>query len=182
MKHLIYIIIVLLITGCNKDIEMNEFHKMYGSDTNDVGALIQEVAKHKIYFGHQSVGNNILSGINQWEEETGVKLEKTNTRDFSDMVSASFVHYYVGENGDAYSKINDFVSQVEKIPVDSISTAFFKLCYVDMHTYSDVEAIFEYYKEKNNSRRFDMLRHAKRLNSDYVRDNDHMLSEKEKSL
>ena len=104
MKHLIYIIIVLLITGCNKDIEMNEFHKMYGSDTNDVGALIQEVAKHKIYFGHQSVGNNILSGINQWEEETGVKLEKTNTRDFSDMVSASFVHYYVGENGDAYSK------------------------------------------------------------------------------
>ncbi len=47
------------------------------SDTEDVGALIEEVANHKIYFGHQSVGFNILDGIEQWEKETGVELRES---------------------------------------------------------------------------------------------------------
>ncbi len=37
---------------------------------------------------------------------------------------------------------------VENIPGDTNSVAFFKFCYVDINDSSDVEAIFEYYKEK----------------------------------
>ncbi len=127
---------------------MNEFHKMYGGDNEDVGALLQELSGHQIYFGHQSVGFNIMSGIEQWEEETGVQLNKIESRDFSDAGPNSFVHFRVGENGDPNSKIDDFVSQVESIPEDSTSAAFFKLCYVDITESSDVDAVFEYYKEK----------------------------------
>ena len=149
MKKYGLIFIAIIISSCNTyQPDMNEFHKMYGSDTDDVGAMIEEVAKHKIYFGHQSVGNNILSGIEQWEEETGVQLAKVETRDFSDGSNAAFVHFRVGKNGDPNSKIDDFVTLVESIPNESTSVAFFKLCYVDITGSSDVDAIFEYYKEK----------------------------------
>ncbi len=149
MRHLVYIIIILLIASCdNYQIDMNEFHKMYGGDNEDVGALLRELSGHKIYFGHQSVGYNIMSGIERWEQETGVRIDKVETRDFTDSTNAPFVHFRVGENGDPNSKIDDFVSQVESIPGDSTSAAFFKLCYVDITGSSDVDALFEYYKEK----------------------------------
>ncbi len=127
---------------------MNEFHKMYGGDNEDVGALLQELSSHKIYFGHQSVGFNIISGIEQWEQETGVQLDRVETRDFAENVNAPFVHFRVGKNGDPNSKIDDFVSQVESIPGDSTSVAFFKFCYVDITGSSDVDVVFDYYKEK----------------------------------
>ena len=89
-----------------------------------------------------------MSGIAQWEEETGVRINKVESRDFTSTGSASLVHFRVGQNGDPKSKIDDFVSLMKTIPEDTTSAAFFKFCYVDVTAGTDVDQVFEYYKEK----------------------------------
>ena len=127
---------------------MNHFYRMYGSENDQVGELIEKVSRHRLYFGHQSVGFNILSGIQIWEEETGISLRKVESRDFSDTDSVSLVHFKVGQNGDLKSKIDDFVLLMDSIPADSGSTAFIKLCFWDIMADTDVDELFDYYKEK----------------------------------
>ncbi len=146
----IIIALAFFLFGCNTNnqFDMNEFHKMYGRDTNDIGTLIEKVAKQNIYFGHQSVGWNILSGIEKWEEKYGVKLSMIESRDFSNAKEATFYHFAVGKNSNPKSKIDDFISLVETIPDTSEAVVFFKLCYVDIVATSDVKKLFEYYKHK----------------------------------
>lgn len=150
MKHLLFITIVTLITGCstNHDYDMNDFHKMYGDDDVKVADLIEAVSKQKIYFGHQSVGYNIIDGIIQWELETEGQLQKVDTRNFSEIGDASFIHFTIGKNYDTMSKIDDFVSLVSDIPVEQEAVAFFKFCYVDVTRSTDVDELFNYYQEK----------------------------------
>lgn len=148
MKNILYITASLLVISCNKNqYDMSVFHKMYGGEQNDVGTLIEDVSKHKVYFGRQSVGLNIVSGLEQWKEETGVQLTIAESKDLSN-ATASFVHFGVGRNEDPYLKIDDFVSMVEAIPEEDGAVAFFKLCYVDITHETDVDALYNYYKEK----------------------------------
>ena len=151
MKQSIFFgMMFLIFAGCSKNeqVDMNDFYRMYGADNEQVDQLLKEVSMHQLYFGHQSVGFNILSGIHIWEEETGVNLNIVESRDFANTDSASLVHFKVGRNGDPKGKIDDFVSLVDSIPGDSMAAAFFKLCYVDIMSDTDVEELFNYYKEK----------------------------------
>jgi len=80
MRFLIFGVIALLFISCDKNVyDMNDFHKVYGSDSNYVGAYLTEISNQKVYFGHQSVGRNIISGIEKWEDNEGVKLNHFST-------------------------------------------------------------------------------------------------------
>lgn len=127
---------------------MNDYFKVYGNSIHDTGAALKKISGQKIYFGHQSVGYNMLSGLEQWEKETGVTIPTMETRDFSNTDGYSLVHFRVGQNKDPYSKIDDFVNLCQKIPKEESSMAFFKFCYVDFHHEADVNAIFENYKTR----------------------------------
>jgi hypothetical protein len=140
---------VLLLAGCQQEsFERDEFYKTTGSGTEDVGGFISQVADQKVYFGHQSVGNNILDGLQQWEDETGIDLSKEFSRDFASMPDNSFVHFKVGANRDPHGKIDDFVALVDQIPEEENAIAFFKFCYADFHEGTDVDDLFAYYSEK----------------------------------
>ncbi len=142
--------ITLVFSGCTKNYkaDMNDFYKVYGKDMEDMGAAMKEVSSMSIYFGHQSVGFDILSGIESWEVETGVKIPKIEIRDFSNTGEASLVHFQVGANKDPFSKIDDFAALVKEIPKDKPAIAFFKFCYIDFHKTADVDAIFKAYRDK----------------------------------
>jgi hypothetical protein len=141
--------VALLQPGCQKNnYEMNEIYTQYGSGTKNTGEIIKKVSDLKIYFGHRSVGNDILGGIEQWENETGVQLNKVESKDFSSLGDASLVHFRVGSNTDPRSKIDEFVSLVAQIPQEANPVAFFKLCYIDIVGNTDIDPLFEYYKEK----------------------------------
>ena len=149
MRTFLFFIMSLILVSCSKDqYDMNEFHKKYGDGTADVGALISELTEHQIIFGHKSVGSNILEGIRQWEQETGVELNLKESRELSSEGDPAFVHFSVGDNKDTKSKIDDFVSVIENIPEDIISVAFFKFCYVDIIESTDIDSVFGYYKSK----------------------------------
>lgn len=127
---------------------MNEIYVKYGDGIENTGAYIEEVAGLKVYFGHRSVGNNIIGGIEKWEDETGVKLVKVESEDPTSHSDAPLVHFGVGKNSDPRSKVDDFVSLVGKIPEGGNPVAFFKFCYVDITSETDVDEVYAYYKEK----------------------------------
>jgi len=104
-------------------------------------------SEKKIYFGHQSVGFNIIEGIEDlMKEHPKLKLnivETTNTNDFSDGVLA---HTRVGKNRDPQSKIDEFSNLIERGIGDKADIAALKFCYVDISSETDIRKSFNNYK------------------------------------
>lgn len=149
MKYLALMAIALLLTGCNETLDdMNDFHKVYGSEITDAAELFTSISENIVVFGHQSVGENILDGIAAWEEESGASLNRRSSRDMSTLEEPVFIDFRVGQNGDPKSKVDDFVSVVESIPTNRNPIVFFKFCYVDVEAETDTDEVFDYYKEK----------------------------------
>jgi hypothetical protein len=91
----------------------------------------QEVLKKTIYFGHQSVGNNILSGIKLIAPE--FKDYLVDIADVADIDSVpNFYHSRVGANVNPQSRIEDFKRILETRFNDAADLAFLKFCYVDV--------------------------------------------------
>ena len=110
-------------------------------------AVLQKVAEKRIYFGHQSVGLNIIDGINDiLKEHQGAELRIAKTTDPLVLNSPVFAHSMVGENEDPVSKINDFVRSMDAGIGGKAEIAFFKFCYVDITRNTDVEKVFSAYK------------------------------------
>ena len=145
----VFATVFVLLSGCqNNQFVGNDIYIKYGDGTENVGAIIEKVSNSKIYFGHQSVGKNILSGIQHWEEKTGLNLKKVESKDFSSVKNIPLVHFRIGSNRDPHSKIDEFVKLVDQIPAEGNPLAFFKFCYVDINENTNVDLLFEYYKEK----------------------------------
>jgi len=110
----------------------------------------EKLAQKKIYFGHQSVGNNIIEGIKDvMKENTQIKLniiEISNPADFNS--DSIFAHSRVGKNVDPKSKTESFSEFVRQGIGDKADIAFFKFCYVDIEEGTDIDDLFNDYKTK----------------------------------
>ena len=98
----------------------------------------------RILFGHQSVGLNILGGIQ-------VLSPATNITELAGDDSASgehgVFHFRIGENQKPYSKIDDFARFVTANDT-FCDVAMMKLCYVDIGENTDIHDLFRYYRSK----------------------------------
>lgn len=111
------------------------------SATHLADGVMENVADRRIFFGHQSVGDNILDGVN---DVTGGKLSIREGRTAALLASPGLVHTRIGKNEAPGTKLADFEAALEKLeaPVD---IAFFKFCYVDFSAGTDVEQLFTQY-------------------------------------
>jgi len=108
---------------------------------------LRNVADKRIYFGHQSIGFNILDGIGDIAKDhpgSGLNLVKTN--DPLAFKVPVFAHFTVGENEDPSSKIDDFARSLDKGIGGNAEIAFFKFCYVDINRTTNIDKIFAAYK------------------------------------
>lgn len=106
------------------------------------------LATKKIYFGHQSVGKNILDGIKELMHENGqieLNISETTPSEITS-INSLFTHSHVGRNGEPKSKIDEFANLFEKKGIE-VDLAFFKFCYVDFDGTTDVNQVFEYYRK-----------------------------------
>lgn len=103
----------------------------------------QVLLKTRVVFGHQSVGQNILNGIQFSAAQAGINLPVVESR--STMASKGITHFFIGENGDPLSKIKDFTSVIEGSTVQGADIALMKFCYLDFENDSDAKQIFEQY-------------------------------------
>jgi lysophospholipase L1-like esterase len=107
-------------------------------------AQIVAAAGKRVVFAHQSVGNNILEGVNKIAREQGVAISTIDTR-FDASGRPGIYHFGVGANYDPLSKISDFEKTMSAKNFDKVDVALVKLCFVDIGSGANAESIAETY-------------------------------------
>jgi hypothetical protein len=102
----------------------------------------------RIFFAHQSVGQNIVEGLSALQKEDRAAgpaiVDVKNTAASS---GPFFAHARLGRNGDPKSKTDAFVAAMESGLGDRVDVAFQKYCYVDIDAHTDVPQVFAYYRQ-----------------------------------
>ena len=105
------------------------------------------LAGKKIYFGHMSVGNNMVEGVHDLAKEYPfIRLNIVETNSPSSLDQPVFAHSPIGKNQDPKSKIDDFVHLMDSGLGNMADIAFFKFCYIDILSATDADEVFNRYK------------------------------------
>lgn len=107
-------------------------------------ADLERLARQRIYFGHQSVGANLLQGVEELAAQAGVAVRVVRADRASELPPAAFGHTFIAENGKPLKKLESFRIALGDAPVD---LALLKFCYVDIRADTDVTALFARYRE-----------------------------------
>lgn len=92
---------------------------------------LQTVRGARIFFGHYSVGANILEGLARLSRDAGIPVEIGEGP--------------VGENTKPLAKFEDFARHAESPAAEGEQLMLMKLCYVDFTPDSDVDALVKAY-------------------------------------
>jgi hypothetical protein len=107
----------------------------------------ERLSQKRIYFGHQSVGFNIITGIEDlMKANPRIRLNILETDNHEDLNVPIFSHSKVGRNKHPQSKIDAFVAGMDKGIAGKADIAFFKFCYADVGAETDVNQVFSEYK------------------------------------
>lgn len=110
-------------------------------------ALLSQMGNARIFFGHQSVGYNVLDGISEFAADAGLPPpDMIDSREPSSEADNAVYHSKIGKNGDPLAKISDFDALLRAGFASQVDIAFMKLCYVDFSYDTDAQAIFEAYR------------------------------------
>jgi hypothetical protein len=96
-----------------------------------------------VYFNHQSVGGNILSGVERLGQ---VPVKKVDGTDPSAFAAPGIVHSTLGDNGAPASKIAGFKEALLKMATPP-DVAMMKFCYVDFDGGTDPAVLFAEYRK-----------------------------------
>lgn len=138
---------LILIAGCKED-RMDRI-----SDYESRLDTVQQerwdsLAQKKIFFSHQSVGQNILDGLKDvMASHPAVKLDIRETSSPGGFEKPVFVHAFVGENKNPKLKIDHFRKILDSRVGQLSDIVFLKLCFVDIDRNTDIEDLFKYYDE-----------------------------------
>src|SRR3954469_25039557 len=69
---------------------------------------LQTIARERIYFGHQSVGANILDGLKELSTAAGVPVRIAEVPRAVSLDGAGVGHVFVPENGQPLRKLESF--------------------------------------------------------------------------
>ncbi len=109
-------------------------------------ADLEAVAKRRIYFGHMSVGSNVMEGVRMLAEEEKVPLRVLFGAPPLPASGGAFMHGAVPENGDPLRKLESFARNLgPRTDVDP-EIALVKFCYVDFDARTDAAALFARYR------------------------------------
>jgi hypothetical protein len=130
---------------------MNGCDFSHQGETPDVPQTLEKdlktLAQARVFFGHQSVGKNIIAGIQGvLGDYQGIDLNITEDSTEIDGTSGCLLHMAVGKNTEPLSKCVDFGRIIEQELVGKIDYALLKFCYIDVNRDTDVPQLFSDYK------------------------------------
>jgi hypothetical protein len=112
----------------------------------DFRQTVSRLEATRIFFGHQSVGQNVIEGVAELFREhdyTGVRVvEVDGALTFE---PGTLAHAKIGVNGDPSSKISDFERYLDSGIGARADVAFFKMCYLDIEESTDVKRVLRDY-------------------------------------
>lgn len=116
---------------------------------SDVKADLAELARARVFFGHQSVGGNVLDGLTALAADNGVALRIVEAPAGVDDGQPGLVHTKIGTNAQPATKCDAFGSFLAQDPAASWDAAVLKFCYADLGDRSDVtpEQLLDLYKK-----------------------------------
>ncbi|MGH7679791.1 MAG: hypothetical protein ACRENU_15080 [Gemmatimonadaceae bacterium] len=108
---------------------------------------LQRIAKRRVYFGHQSVGENVLDGlaaILQDHQNAGLRIVKT--REPAAVAGPAIMHFDAGRNEYPATKNADFIKVLDARTTRDSGVALLKYCYADVTLDTDIDVLFQDYK------------------------------------
>ena len=116
---------------------------------------VEPLRLRKVYFGHKSVGGNIVAGIRRISDinlRTAYNQPEQNDQSLRTTIEQltggpAFVEHDIGSDGLPFNKIASFERFMNDIIRDHVEIAFFKFCYMDFDAQTDVQALITAYKE-----------------------------------
>jgi hypothetical protein len=102
----------------------------------------------RIYFGHQSVGENVLDGVRDLEKQSHRNSLRIVASDNPAAVEGpAIIESHVGRNGDPASKNVAFREALDKGFGNQGGIALYKYCFVDVRPDTDVPRMFADYHD-----------------------------------
>ncbi len=140
-------IAVFLMSGCERsEIVKDDFS--YGEIKNISASQWESLSRKRIFFGHQSVGGNIVEGLKDvLNSDKDIKLVILESDKPEELKPGTFEHAQIGQNKQPLSKIEAFSESIKSGTGKNSDMAFFKFCYVDIDKSTDVESLFNTYQK-----------------------------------
>ena len=106
----------------------------------------RRLAESRIFFGHQSVGFNIVDGMRDvMAADPRIALRIVESKQ-PDTLDAGFVHAAIGRNRHPGEKDDEFAAIVDRGLGRPGDVALYKYCYLDAAPSTDVAAMFDAYR------------------------------------
>ena len=109
---------------------------------------MERLTQATIYFGHQSVGENIMEGVKELiGRDPRLKLKIVENAAPERLESGFFYHGPIGKNENPASKIDDFAARIKAGVGGQAGVAFFKFCYIDIMASRNIDELFSRYQK-----------------------------------
>jgi hypothetical protein len=122
------------------------------SVVNEVSLSDRQVSSletKKFFFGHQSVGADIVQGIRDlMAEDPRLRLKIVSSTDPEAVQGSAFVESAIGENRKPQSKNTAFAAVLAKGMGVHGGIAMYKYCYVDIDLTTNVQQLFDSYRDQ----------------------------------
>jgi hypothetical protein len=110
-------------------------------------AIWDKLAQKRVFFGHQSVGADIMDGVGAiTKRKPHIKLRIIESADAMALTQPGFAHAKVGTNENVDSKLKDFKGFLTGPLGEQADIALLKFCYVDIFDPAGADTILDKYK------------------------------------
>lgn len=139
------VLILMAMWGCGKgEVPMKQQASQNVTELSE--PRLERIRSLRVVFGHQSVGKNIIDGLQALAlEKPAYRLNVVETSTAEKITCPVFAHFRVGANMTPDSKIESFSQYVSRAG-NTVDVAFFKFCYVDVGAETDADALFRKYQ------------------------------------
>ena len=108
---------------------------------------IRKLVSTKVFFGHKSVGENVIVGIKGlMANDPRLKLNLVRSSEPASVRGPAFIETEIGENTDPVSKNDAFYSDLRAGLGATGGIAMYKYCYVDITGSTNVPQLFDQYR------------------------------------
>ncbi|RYZ36259.1 MAG: hypothetical protein EOO71_32495 [Myxococcaceae bacterium] len=115
---------------------------------DETRAGLERLSHRRVFFGHQSVGGNILDGVRGLTSPGNTPAPSfVEVKDATAALApGTFAHALVGQNEQPETKLAHFERLLDAGLAKQVDVALLKFCYIDFNTGTDAKALFEKYR------------------------------------
>jgi hypothetical protein len=136
-------VVLLIFTSCAKH---QDDRRVLSMDRGNLKEDLLLLQTKRIYFGHQSVGEDIMNGLRSiLRDNSDVRLNLVTAKGAVDLPENFFLDSFVGENRRTDLKCADFTRAIESLAGGRLDIAMLKFCFADIQRETNIQEIFERY-------------------------------------